>query len=118
MPKVFYTERDIENLAQRGLLHLELRAGEALTDLAYEKARRLGVQVVRAPADKPVAVTAPASAPPPVGAASPPAEMPPPPGEALAQRIRAAVLARLGERIDPDLLEVIIQRVLNSTGVH
>jgi hypothetical protein len=40
------------------------------------------------------------------------------PAEAdLTQRIRTAVLAQLGNQVDPALLDVIIQRVLKSTGV-
>jgi len=40
------------------------------------------------------------------------------PGETadLQQRIRTAVIARLGTTVDPQLLDVIIQRVLKSTG--
>ena len=35
----------------------------------------------------------------------------------LAQRIHNAVVARLGNQVDPALLDTIIQRVLTSTGV-
>jgi hypothetical protein len=33
------------------------------------------------------------------------------------QRIRSAVIARLGAQVDANLLDVIIKRVLNATGV-
>jgi hypothetical protein len=36
---------------------------------------------------------------------------------ALAGHIRAAVNARLGNQIDPQLLDTIIRRVLASTGL-
>jgi len=36
----------------------------------------------------------------------------------LQQRIREAVIARLGAKVDGNLLDVIIRRVLNSTGVR
>lgn len=39
------------------------------------------------------------------------------PATPTAERIRAAVIARLGDSIDPHLLNTIISRVLNSTGV-
>jgi ethanolamine utilization protein EutQ (cupin superfamily) len=32
-------------------------------------------------------------------------------------RIRESVIARMGTQVDPELLDVIIQRVLKSTGV-
>jgi chorismate mutase len=37
--------------------------------------------------------------------------------EKIAQRIRSAVFARLGDQIDAKLLDTIIERVLKSTGV-
>ncbi len=51
----------------------------------------------------------------------PPAPIPAAPAAAsqtdLQARIRSAVLARLGTQIDPQLLDVIIQRVIQQTGV-
>ena len=39
-------------------------------------------------------------------------------GVELRQRIRDAVIARLGNQVDAKLLDVIITRVLQSTGVR
>jgi L-ribulose-5-phosphate 4-epimerase len=50
MPKVFYTEIDIEKMAKCGVLSLEINDNVVLTDLAYERATRLGFKLVR---DKP-----------------------------------------------------------------
>ena len=47
MPKTYYTERDIEDLARRGVRSLLVDEDVALTDLAYEKARRLGVELLQ-----------------------------------------------------------------------
>ena len=47
MPKEFYTERDIEDMFKRGTTALELSDDVVLTELAYEKAKRLGVQAHR-----------------------------------------------------------------------
>jgi len=121
MTKVFYTEIDIEDMAKRGILSLEINDNAALTDLAYEKADRLGLKLVRDKPDNPPAapvrpylsqqtiqkqpeVTAVAATP---SAAE----------SDLQQRIRSAVLTRMGAQIDPALLDAIIQRVLTSTGV-
>jgi hypothetical protein len=38
-------------------------------------------------------------------------------GSDLQQRIRSAVIARLGNQVDAKLLDVIIQRVLAQTGM-
>jgi len=119
MPKEFITERDIEDLVRRGIMTLEVNDNVVLTELAYEKANKLGLKLLR---DKP---ENPPSAPvrpyiiqqAPVFPADPsPVQQPAPAGE-LEQRIRAAVLARLGNQVDPALLDVIIKRVLSSTGV-
>jgi len=47
MPKEFYTERDIEDMFKRGILSLQVNDNVVLTELAYEKANRLGVQLLR-----------------------------------------------------------------------
>jgi hypothetical protein len=123
MPKEFYTERDIEDMFKRGIMSLQVTDDVVLTELAYEKANRLGVQLVKIspehgrPAGNPVeppaapvrpyisqmraSETLPASA---------------PADTDLTARIRSAVLAQLGSQVDPALLDVIIQRVLKSTG--
>ena len=47
MPKDFITERDIEDMVKRGILSLEINDQVVLTDLAYEKANRLGMRLVK-----------------------------------------------------------------------
>lgn len=130
MPKEFITEKDVEDLAKRGIFSIEINDNVVLTDLAYEKANRLGVHLVRdKPDNPPGAPVRPYIAQKPVpGATAAPAKPYPstaanlvPPaqadGAALHQRIRSAVLARLDKPVDSNLLDVIITRVLNSTGV-
>jgi L-fuculose-phosphate aldolase len=55
MPKLFITDHDIEDLALEGILDLTLGEDIVLTDLAYEKARRLGVKLVFSADEKPPA---------------------------------------------------------------
>ena len=116
MPKEFYTERDIEDMVKRGILSLQVNDNVVLTELAYEKANRLGMQLLREkPVEPPSAPVRPYISQEPTRQAAPAA---PVAVEAdLTQRIRAAVLAQLGGQVDPALLDVIIQRVLKSTGV-
>ena len=130
MSKVFYTEKDIEDMVKRGVMSLEVGDNVVLTDLAYEKANRLGVQLRRTQPDnppsapvrpyitqksaRPVAAAAP-EVPPAVTPTATPAA--PEGGKELHQRIHSAVIARLGSQVDANLLDVIIQRVLNQTGV-
>ncbi len=130
MPKEFYTEKDIEDMVKRGILSLEINDRIVLTELAYEKARSKGMRLVY---DKP---DAPPSAPvrpymskmpAAPSAASGVAALSAPPqccreavkdeGSGLQQHIRDAVAARLGTQVDSNLLDVIIKRVLKSTGM-
>lgn len=127
MAKIFYTEHDIEDMAKRGMLSLEINDQVVLTDLAYEKANRLGLRLVRNRPDAPPSAPvrpyisqklAWSTAEPPAGApVNPVVPKPQADGKELHQRIRSAVIARLGSQVDPNLLDVIIQRVLNATGV-
>lgn len=131
--KQFYTEKDIEELFKTGTKSLRVNDDIVLTDLAYEKAKRLGLQLVFEGAEAPpLAPVRPYLS---NGSARPSAALPPKPKidpaaptvtapqagparqEGLAQRIRSAVLARLGNQIDGKLLDTIIERVLKSTGV-
>ena len=55
IPKTFYTEHDIEDLVRRGIMSLALNDHIVLTDLAYEKARQLGMSLVSPHANIPPA---------------------------------------------------------------
>ncbi len=119
MPKEFYTEKDIEDLVKRGVLSLDVNDDCVLTDLAYEKASRLGMRLVRSRPDNPPAAPVRPYISEKAGAR--PGMMAAPPAQAtsseLTDRIRTAALARLGSQVDPTLLDSIIERVLKSTGL-
>lgn len=140
MPKVFYTQADIEDMVRRGVTSLAVNDNVVLTDLAYEKAVRLGLTLVRDQPDNPPgapvrpylsqppshrpmeAISGRAASGVPTSAAgNPPGKAPSPAAQPasgdLAERIRSAVVARLGNQVDLALLDAIIQRVLASTGV-
>jgi hypothetical protein len=55
MPKEFYTEKDIEDLFNRGIRSLQLNENVVLTELAYENAKRLDIQLITDRADNPPA---------------------------------------------------------------
>jgi hypothetical protein len=131
MPKTFYTDHDIEDLVKRGIQSLIVDDDVVLTDLAFEKARRLGLELLRQNDKPPAAPERPYIAksqnipaqrsqtmesPKPGPAATPPAvsESRPAGGDDLHARVRDAVIARLGDSVDPKLLDTIIQRVLKS----
>lgn len=128
MPKQFYTEKDIEDLFQGGVKSLQVTDDVVLTELAYEKARRLGLQLVTDKPDNPPAApvrpylsenqTAPAK--PRAASVSQTVSQPQPSQpdtSAIEQQIRSAVIARLGNQVDAKLLDTIIHRVVRSTGL-
>jgi len=121
MPKEFYTERDIEDMFKRGVMSLNVTENVVLTELAYEKANRLGMQLLRSQPDNPPCapvrpyIAQKIATPAPMAVNNISTESPE--GD-LQTRIHAAVLARMGNQVDPELLDVIIQRVLKSTGVR
>ena len=129
MPKEFYTEKDIEDLFHRGIRSLQLTENVVLTELAYEKARRLDFQLITDRADTPPAApvrpyiseqqtSRPVSS---IGPATPVVEPQPKPAQSnpsdVEAKIRSAVIARLGNQVDGKLLDNIIHRVVKSVGL-
>lgn len=55
MAKFVYTDTDIEDLARLGQSELRLGEEDTLTDLAYEKARQVGIRLVFSSPEKPPA---------------------------------------------------------------
>lgn len=150
MPKEFYTEKDIEDLFQRGIRSLRVNDNVVLTELAYEKAKRLDFQLITDRADHPPAapvrpyISEPQARRPvaTIGPEAPAAEaqLRPAPIRAeivpsgqrsdlsgsavelqkssdVEQRIRSAVIARLGNQVDAKLLDNIIHRVVKGVGL-
>src|SRR5262245_59391315 len=122
MPKTFYTEKDIEELFGNGTKSFQVNDDVSLTDLAYEKAKRLGLQLLFDGADLPPIApirpyltnesshtSTPITTKPKVDSVAP--------ESSVAGRIRSAVIARLGNQVDAKLLDSIIQRVVKVTGV-
>jgi hypothetical protein len=135
MPKTFITERDIEDLAHRGTMELALSDDIVLTDLAYEKAGRLGVKLLQTHRQPPAApsrpylsqpqVDSPASLAPSLGVSSIQDKtcgqcmLPTGPANGeLKRRVVEAVTARLGGQVDRALLSTIVERVFADLGVH
>ena len=127
MPKTFYTERDIEDLSERGVISLVIDEDIVLTDLARDKALRLGIELLREHDQPPAAperpyitnLTSPsATMSSQAGAAQPSLSRSAAAssGDELFQNVRAAVVARLGDAVDPKLLDTIIRRVLRNVG--
>jgi hypothetical protein len=92
MAKTFYTERDIEDMARRGVTTLVVSDEVVLTDLGRECAMKFNIRLVK---ENPV--------------------HPEDDGKAeLIHRIKAAVIARLGGDVDMVLLDNVVRRVVSS----
>jgi len=92
MPKIFYTERDITDMAERGVTSLDINDDVVLTDLARDEAHKRGVRLVRA-------------------GSAPAAD----PGQVeLIHRVKAAVIARLGEQVDAKVLDAVVTKVVQG----
>ncbi len=127
MPKKFYTEKDIEELVRSGAKSLQVTDDVVLTELAYEKAKRLGFQLITDRADVPPAAPVrpylseknPVQAKPVVASVSSTSSQPKTTqsGSDIETRIRSAVIAKLGNQVDAKLLDNIIHRVVKATGL-
>ena len=117
MAKTFITERDIEDMAHAGRMSLVVNDDVVLTDLAYEKARRLNVQLVQEAENPPAAPVRPYLSKP-LNAAKPAARTASSLrlGEVKA-RVKAAVKAQLGTAVDDALLDRIIERIAGELGL-
>lgn len=92
MAKTFITERDVDDLHDRGVTSLDVHDDIVLTDLARERALKHGLRLVRVqpggqhPEDRPEAE--------------------------LAHRVKAAVLARLNGQVEAAVLDAVVARVI------
>ncbi len=120
MAKKFYTERDIEDMVAQGQMSLVVNDDVILTDLAFEKANRLNLKLIQPHQKPPAAPVRPYLSESAAEKASttPAVEAKTTDNEELRERIRKAVKEKLGDQIDPALLETIITRVLNNVGVN
>lgn len=108
MPKIFYTERDIDDLKARGVTSLDVTDNIVLTDLAVERAMKHEIKLNRVEHSAPTASYSPSVN---TYAAYPREANNSTDGE-LKEKIKSAVLARLNGQVDAALLDAVITRVL------
>ena len=108
MPKIFFTERDIDDLKARGVTSLDVTDNIVLTDLAVERAIKHEIKLNRVEHSAPTASYSPSVN---TYAAYPRESNSSIDGE-LKEKIKSAVLARLNGQVDTALLDAVITRVL------
>lgn len=112
MPKIFYTERDIDDLKTRGITSIDLTDNVVMTDLALERAMRYEIKINRVEHSAPKATYSPS-----VNTyAAYQREMPRESASdaELKQKIKSMVLAKLDGQVDGALLDAVIARVLRG----
>ena len=110
MPKIFYTERDIDDLKARGVTSIDVTDNVVMTDLALERAMRYEMKINRLEQSAPKASYSPS-----VNTYAAYQREAPRESESdvdLKQKIKSAVLARINGQVDAVLLDTIITRVL------
>jgi hypothetical protein len=109
MPKIFYTERDIDEMKARGVTTIDVNDNVVMTDLALERAMKYEMKINRADTG-----SAPkASFSPSVNLAASSVHHVAKSSEAeLKAKIKSLVLAKLDGQVDPALLDAVITRVL------
>ncbi len=118
MARIFYTERDIEDLARQGVREIEENDNVYLTDLARERMEALGIKARRGKAQ---AASAPTS--PPVSVPSMPQTSAPAvttgglsaaEKQQVIDKVKAGVIARLGPGVDTTMVDTIVRRVVGQ----
>src|SRR5215510_7064204 len=108
MAKIFYTERDIDEMKSRGVTSLDITDNVVITDLALERAMSYEMKINRGNSSSLPKASFSGSVN--LTAAYPRAESA---GNAeLKQKIRSAVLAKLDGQVDPVILDAVISRVV------
>jgi hypothetical protein len=115
MSRTIYTERDIEDLAKRGIKEIQVDETVYITDIGREKMEVLGIKAKSVPAK--IAKASPAAS-----SREAPAAAPTAPGESLSEaerqqvieRVKSGVIARLGPGVDAALLDTIVKRVVGQ----
>lgn len=103
MPKTIYTERDIDDLVRRGVKEIAVTDEVYLTDVARERAEKLGIALSN---------TAVPSSPAPGSPKAPSVSRQD--AEDVIGKVKADVIAKLGPAVDPVLIDRIVRRVVSQ----
>ena len=109
MAKIFYTERDIDDMKAKGITSLDITDNVVVTDLALERAMKYDFKINRmetSPAPKAVLSQSVNLA------VSSVHEVAHKPDEELKTKIKALVLAKLDGQVDAGLLDAVITKVI------
>ena len=100
MSKTIYTERDVEDLARRGVKEIVMTDDVYLTDSARERAEKLGIALRAAPTPAARTDALPV--------------VPRENAEQVVGQVKADVIAKLGPNVDAAVIERIVRRVVSQ----
>jgi hypothetical protein len=118
MPKKFFTELDIEEMFAQGLRSFTVTEEMVITEMAYEKARSIGLRLVWADEKPPSAPVRPYLSETRANTPHMAAVKKITSNEDVRHRIHNAVKLKMGEQIQPDLLDQILDRILPKIGLE
>lgn len=116
MARTFYTERDIQDLAKRGVMEIEMNDSVYITDLAREMMDKLGIKrkmsgssaaassVLASPDVANLHTAAPASS----------TALAPDEKQMVIEQVKSGVIARLGPGVDANVVDQIVRRVVSQ----
>lgn len=109
MARTFYTERDIQDLAGRGVTEIEINDSVYITDVAREMMDKLGIKrkVVHGAGALPDAANLdrPASKSPTLSDGE---------RQEVIDKVKSGVIARLGPGVDTAVVDQIVRRVVDG----
>ncbi len=108
MPRIFYTERDIEDLVKRGVKEVEVNDDVYITDVAREKMEQLGLKA------KAVSSKSPAGSLPGVQLSASTGALSEAEKQQVIEKVKGGVLAKLGPGVDTSLVDTIVRRVVSQ----
>lgn len=121
MARTFYTERDIEDLAKRGVTEIQVDDSVYITDAAREMMDKLGIKrkvtngasasssVLKSPDVANLHAQSAPSAPASTNATLTDAER-----QQVIEQVKSGVIARLGPGVDGAVVEQIVKRVVGK----
>jgi hypothetical protein len=114
MARIFYTERDIEDLARQGVKEIQVNDSVYITDAARERMDKLGI--TRRSSGNPSGA-APAAAGGGSTKSTKAADAPnltPAERDEVIQKVKSGVIARLGPGVDAAVVDQIVRRVVGA----
>ena len=109
MAKIFYTERDIDDMQARGVTSIDVTDNVVMTDLALERAMKYEMKIKRVNSSSAPTARLSQSVNLAVSSVHEQAQRSDP---ELKQKVKALVLAKLDGQVDAALLDAVITRVL------